>query len=187
LAVDYLYNVSIGNKEIEVMNMDKSTPVFDEIGQISIIVRDIKESIRRYNDRYGIGPWVVLHFSQDNTSEMEVRGKPEPFELYLGLCDSLNVQLELIQPVSKNTTYWEFLEKHGPGLHHMCLNSKEGFSSIVEKLKALGQEDFLLGARDSGDMYFTYIDLIDDIGIIAELCDPPEDFILPAPVWKYPE
>ena len=167
--------------------MDKNIPVFDEIGQISIIVDDIKESIRRYNDKYGIGPWIVLHFTPDNTKEMTVRGKPEPFELFLGLCDSLNVQLELIQPVSKNTTYWEFLEKHGPGLHHLCLNSRKGFTSIIEKLKEYGHDVPLLNARDSGGMYFCYIDLTDDLGMIAELCDPPEDFILPEPEWKYPE
>ena len=167
--------------------MDNNSPVFNEIGQISIIVRDIKASIRRYYDAYGIGPWVVLHFSGDNTTEMTVRGKSEPFEVYLGLCDSMNVQLELIQPVSKNTAYWEFLEKHGPGLHHMCIRSKDSFSTMMEKLKERGHEDVLLGGRDSGDMYFCYVDLEDDLGFIAELCDPPENFVLPEPEWKYPE
>jgi len=167
--------------------MDKSSPVFDEIGQISIIVNDVKESIRRYNDDYGVGPWIVLHFNPENTSDMKVHGKPEPFELYLGLCDSMNVQLELIQPVSTNTTYYEFLEKNGPGLHHMCMGSKEGFSAIVEKLKERGHEETLVSARDSGGMSFCYMDLSDDLGFILELVDPPENFVLPAPVWKYPE
>jgi len=161
--------------------------VFDNIGQICVIVDDLKAYIKRYNDDYGIGPWIVIHFAEDNMSEQTVNGKPEKFEAYLGLCDSLNVQMELIQPISKNTTYYDFLEKHGPGIHHLCLGSKEGFSSIIEKLEKLGHTEKLLGARDSEGMYFCYADLTGDLGMIVELVDPPEDFVYPAPVWKYPE
>ena len=167
--------------------MGTNVQVFDEIAQVSIVVEDIRETIRRYNDQYGIGPWALLHFSGDNTTDMVVNGRAEAFEMYLGLCDSLNVQLELIQPVSTNTTYWEYLQNHGPGIHHMCMGSKEGFSAIMKKLKALGREEVLLGGRDSGGMSFCYVDLTDDLGLIAELTNPPENFISPEPVWVYPE
>ena len=167
--------------------MDSNSRVFDEIEQISIVVDDIKAYIKRYNDKYGIGPWKVLHFSSENTRDMVTFGRPEPFELYLGLCDSLNVQMELIQPVSPNTTYWEFLQSHGPGVHHIAFGSKGGFSATIGKLEALGKKDILLSARDSGDMSFCYVDLMDDLGLIAELKDPPENFVCPASVWEYPE
>jgi hypothetical protein len=161
--------------------------LFDEIAQVSIVVDDIKAYIQRYNDDYGIGPWAVLHFSQENTQDMTVNGREEPFEMYLGLCDSLNVQLELIQPVSRNTTYWDFLEKHGPGIHHLSLGSREGFASIIQKLEKLGHKELLLSGRDSGGMTFCYVDLTGDLGLIAELADPPENFICPPPVWEYPD
>jgi len=167
--------------------MEKKSPVFDEIGQISIIVDDIKTWVKRYNDEYGIGPWVVLHFTPENTREQTVRGKAEPYELYLAMCDSMNVQIELIQPVSKNTTYYEFLEKHGPGLHHMCMTSKGGFKSIMKSLEERGKTDILLSGIDSGDMYFCYVDMTDELGFIAETYDMPDNFIYPSPVWKYPE
>ncbi|MDR3364742.1 MAG: VOC family protein [Clostridiales Family XIII bacterium] len=163
------------------------TAVFDEIAQVSIVVDDIFAFAKRYHDGYGIGPWVVMHFTPENTSDMVVRDRPEPFEMYLGLCDSLNVQLELIQPISKNTTYWEFLEKHGPGLHHVCMGSKEGFSSIMEKLRARGHAERLLGGLDSGGMAFCYVDLTEDLGLIAELVSPPADFVSPPAAWRYPE
>ncbi|MDR0874906.1 MAG: VOC family protein [Clostridiales Family XIII bacterium] len=165
----------------------KQTAVFDEITQVSIIVDDIFASIRKYNDLYGIGPWIVLHFTPENTGSMVVRGKTEEFEMYLGLCESLNIQLELIQPVSRNTTYFEYLDAHGPGIHHFCLSSKEGYASVLEKLKERGHAERLLGALDSGGMEFTYVDLTDDLGFIAELVNPPADFISPPPVWQYPE
>jgi methylmalonyl-CoA/ethylmalonyl-CoA epimerase len=161
--------------------------VFDEIAQVSIIVDDIFASVKRYNDQYGIGPWIVMRFTPENTGDMVVRGRTEAFEMYLGLCDSLNIQLELIQPVSKNTTYWEFLERHGPGIHHMCLGSKDGFGAIMERLRERGHKEKLLGGVDSGGMEFCYVDLTGDLGLIAELVNPPADFVAPPPVWAYPE
>ena len=162
-------------------------PVFDKIAQVSIIVDDIFAYIKRYNDEYGIGPWVVLKFTPENTTEMLINDNPEDFEMYLGLCDSLNIQLELIQPISKNTTYSEYLEKHGPGIHHFCMDSTEGYASIIEKLKERGHSEKILGGLDSGGMEFCYIDLTEDLGFIAELCNPPEDFINPPPFAIYPE
>jgi methylmalonyl-CoA/ethylmalonyl-CoA epimerase len=160
--------------------------VFDRISQASIVVEDIFGSIKLYNDKYGIGPWIVLHFTQENTKNMEIRGAPEPFEMYLALCDSMNIQLELIQPISRNTTYYEFFEKHGPGIHHLCLGSEGGFQSIVDKLKEYGYGK-LLGGTDSGGMEFCYVDMTDDLGFIVELVNPPDDFICPPPIYAYPE
>ena len=160
--------------------------VFDKIAQVSVIVDDVRAYIKRYNDDYGIGPWIVLHFTPENTGNQTVNGKEEGFEIYLALCDSLNVQLELIEPISENTTYYEFLKKNGPGIHHLCMTSDRGFASIVEKLKERGHTEKLLSGLDAGGMEFCYIDLADDLGIIAELMNPPEDFVLPAPAFTYP-
>jgi hypothetical protein len=160
--------------------------VFDEIAQISVIVDDVFTWVKRYNDEYGIGPWIILHFTPENTKNMTVHGKDESFEMYLALCDSLNVQLELIQPISDNSSYAEFLKSHGPGLHHMCMRSKEGHASILEKLKARGHEETLLSGLDSGGMEFCYFDLTEDLGFIVELCNPPEDFVPLPPDFTYP-
>ena len=149
--------------------MDK--PVFDKINQISIIVEDIFESIKQYEEGYGIGPWTVLKFNPDNTSEMIIKGNREDFEMYLALCDSMNVQLELIQPITENTTYYEFLKQHGSGIHHLCMGSSEGYSSMIQKLKDIGHSEKLLGGTDSGGHEFCYIDLTEDLGLVAELLD----------------
>ncbi|MDR3295772.1 MAG: VOC family protein [Clostridiales Family XIII bacterium] len=162
-------------------------PLFDKIAQVSIVVDDIRAYIRRYNDEYGIGPWKVLHFTPENTRDMVVAGQPEGFAMYLGLCDSLNIQLELIQPLSENGDYAEFLKKHGPGIHHICLGSADGYEGIQGRLAERGCVDTLLGGMDSGGMAFAYVDLTKELGFIAELVDPPADFVSPPPAFLYPE
>ena len=71
--------------------------VFDKVTQISVVVDDIYAYIKRYNDDYGIGPWIILHFDKENTNNMVIRGQRKNFAIKLALCDCLNIQWELIQ------------------------------------------------------------------------------------------
>ena len=45
--------------------------------------------------------------------------------------------LELLEPTSDDSTVRKFLEKRGPGIHHICLRVK-GIDQILETLKAKG-------------------------------------------------
>ncbi|HWU31340.1 MAG TPA: VOC family protein, partial [Marmoricola sp.] len=48
------------------------------------------------------------------------RGQPADFVAKVSLAYSGDLQLELIQPVSGESIYTEYLGKHGSGLHHTC-------------------------------------------------------------------
>jgi len=161
-------------------------PVFEKVMQVSIVVDDIYAYIKRYNDDYGIGPWIIMHFSKENTRNMIIKGEPKDFEIKLALCDALNIQLELIQPMDDNGTYAEFLKTHGPGIHHMCMAPAEGYKRIREILSERGYSETLIGGLDAGDMEFAYVDITDDLGFIVELMNPPENFIAPPPIDVYP-
>jgi hypothetical protein len=154
--------------------MDMKKPVFDKVTQISVVVDDISAYIQRYNDDYGIGPWQVLRFDKSNTRDMVVKGAPEAFEIMLAICDCLNVQWELIQPLSENGSYAEFLRNHGPGLHHVCMRPAEGYERIRRILAERGYAETLIGGKDAGGMEFAYVDLTEDLGFIVELMNPPE-------------
>jgi len=162
-------------------------PVFEKLTQVGVVVDDIYAYIKRYNDDYGIGPWVILHFDKKNTRDMIIKGKHENFEIRLALCNCLNVQWELIQPLSDNGTYAEFLKKNGPGIHHVCMEPAEGYQRIREILAERGFSETLIGGTDSGDMQFAYVDLTEDLGFVVELMNSPENFIPPAPEDVYPK
>jgi methylmalonyl-CoA/ethylmalonyl-CoA epimerase len=161
-------------------------PVFEKVTQVSIVVDDIYAYIKRFNDDYGIGPWVIMHFNKDNTRNMTIEGKPGEFEIKLALCDALNIQLELIQPMDDNETYAEFLKNHGPGIHHLCMQPAEGYKRIREILSERGYSETLIGGLDAGDMEFAYVDITEDLGFIVELMNPPDGFVPPPPEDIYP-
>jgi len=167
--------------------MESTKPVFTKVNQICMVVDDIYAYMKRFNDDYGIGPWVVLHFDSSNTTDMILNGQREDFDIRLALCDALNVQLELIQPLSDNSDYANFLRTHGPGLHHLSLEPADGYSKIREFLKERGRNETLIGGMDAGGMEFAYVDLRPELGFINELFNPPENFVMPPAEDTYPK
>lgn len=161
-------------------------PVFTKLKQVCIVVDDLDAYMKRLNDEYGIGPWAVLAFNPEVCQDMIVRGKRVDYAMNLGLCDALNVQLELIEPLDDKSHYAEFLKKHGPGLHHIAFED-QGYDQIMSDLASRGITEILQGGIDEGGMQFTYMDLTKEIGTIVELFNPPEGFIPPPPVRFYPE
>jgi methylmalonyl-CoA/ethylmalonyl-CoA epimerase len=162
-------------------------PVFDKVTQISVVVDDLYAYMKRYNDVYGIGPWIVLHFDKRNTNDMIIKGQRKNFDIKLALCGCLNIQWELIQPLDENGTYAEFLRRHGPGIHHVCLQPAEGYQEFRKFLAARGFGETLIGGTDAGGMEFSYVDLTKDLGFIAEFMNPPKDFVPPPPEDVYPK
>ena len=40
-------------------------PVFTDVLQVAVVVRDLNAAMRRYRDGYGIGPWHVSRVQPD--------------------------------------------------------------------------------------------------------------------------
>lgn len=59
--------------------------------------------------------------------------------------------LELLEPTSEDSTIRKFLDKRGPGIHHICLRVR-GIDSILKQLKEKGirliNEEPKLGAHN---------------------------------------
>ena len=45
--------------------------VFKQLGQISMVVEDVMETAKIWNDEYGIGPWGFLHFTEENMTSID--------------------------------------------------------------------------------------------------------------------
>ena len=53
---------------------NKSKPIFNNLIQVGIVVRNLEKVMNSYI-QFGIGPFYVLKFSPDNVEEMYVHGK----------------------------------------------------------------------------------------------------------------
>jgi hypothetical protein len=160
-------------------------PVFTKLAQVSIVVDDLMAYVKRWNDDYGIGPWAILDFNPETVQNMIVRGQRVDYSMKLALCDALDVQIELIEPTSDNSIYYEYLQKNGPGLHHVAFDT-QGFGQIRSDLAERGITEIFQGGLDAGGMEFAYMDLTNEIGTIVELFNPPPGFEPLPPVAVYP-
>jgi methylmalonyl-CoA epimerase len=98
----------------------------ERIDHIAIIVHDLEQALTFYRDVLGIAPREV----KDVPSE-QVR------IAFLPMGGPNGSQIELIQPVTEDSSLVRFLEKRGEGLHHVCLQVAD-VDVALRDLKAQG-------------------------------------------------
>jgi catechol 2,3-dioxygenase-like lactoylglutathione lyase family enzyme len=160
-------------------------PVFTDVLQIGIVVRDLDAAMKRYWEEFGLGPWAVNTLEPSNTSDMIIRGEPQAFALRAATTQIGSLQWELIQPLDDDSIYAEFLREQGEGLHHVGFGV-EDYDEAMTFFLGRGMEVFLGGTW--GTIESAYWDTRDSLGCIAEIWREPaegEDF--PEPDATYPE
>lgn len=164
-----------------------AVPMFSEVEQLGIVVKDLDEAVRILNDEFGLGPWIFLKFGycedgDDNHVEVgdcvndgNYIGK---FGIRAAICEQLNIQLELLQPVTPGTSLAVHMEKNGDDVHHLSLVHEE-YEKAVSRIKEAG---FTGGQTCTIDITETcfYSDHLDPLGLFLELHKRPENFEPPA-------
>ena len=84
-------------------------PVFTDVLQVAVVVRDLDAAMRRYWDGYGIGPWQVYEFNPGTVQHMTRDGQPAEFAMRLAPARLGGVFIELIEPLDDESIYAEFL------------------------------------------------------------------------------
>jgi methylmalonyl-CoA/ethylmalonyl-CoA epimerase len=147
-------------------------PVFTNVLQVAVVVRDLEASMRTYWEDYGIGPWEVYEFNPDTLDEMTRDGEPAEYAARLALTNVGDVSLELIQPLDEDSIYADFLRERGEGLHHLGLD-------VPDYAKALGALESKGLRNVTGGLYngvrYAYLSTDRDLGFVSEIFDWPAD------------
>jgi catechol 2,3-dioxygenase-like lactoylglutathione lyase family enzyme len=97
--------------------------IFKKFLHIGVVVRDLEKTLNILTNVLGIGPFKIVDFPPKNMKgdniEMTYYGKPADFSAKFCFADIGNVELEIIQPISGKSVWFDFLEKHGEGIHHL--------------------------------------------------------------------
>jgi len=112
------------------------------IAQVGIVVKNLEEVMRNYWNILGIGPWDILEAVPPTLHHRTYRGKPRDFTLRFAFTMVGPVQLGLVQPVSGDSSYSDFIMKHGEGLCYIQfiaddiketteMMNKEGFNTLT--------------------------------------------------------
>ncbi len=93
------------------------------INHVAIIVDDIDDALKFWRDALGL---EVMHVEDVPDQDSIVA--------FLPTGDS---EIELVKPTSDNSGVARFLDKRGPGIHHICLEVND-IESCLEKLDEHG-------------------------------------------------
>lgn len=142
-------------------------PLFTGVLQVGIVVKNLDEAVRKYEEIYGIGPWAISNLDSSNVKDMTVRGKRQDFAIKVGFAFVGGTQWELIEPLDNKSIYSDFLKKHGEGLHHVAFGV-ENHDEVVAYLGKKGAE--VIQSGKSGDGFtFTYLDTSGSLSCLAEI------------------
>jgi methylmalonyl-CoA/ethylmalonyl-CoA epimerase len=134
--------------------------VFGRIDHIGVAVEDLDEAIRLYGERLGM---PLQH--RETVEEQGVEA------VLLGVGDS---HVELLQPLGPDTAVGKFLERSGPGLHHVAYGTDD-IESALDAARdaglALIDEQPRTGIRGSR---VAFLHPKSTGGVLTELVEAPE-------------
>ena len=130
-----------------------------KIDHIAIAVDDVEESAKVYQKALGIDE---IEFETVESEGVKVAIIPME-----------NGRIELMQPTKDDSPIKKFLDKKGPGLHHMALETDD-IDGEVERMEGCGVQ-FLGKVRPgSAGTKVTFIHPKSLEGVLAELCSHPK-------------
>ena len=135
--------------------------------------------------RLGIGPWRVYTFSPETVSGMTYRGQPAAFSMKLCLAFRGAMMWEIIQPLDGASIYYDFLQAHGEGVHHVAVGSPLPWAERVAEFERRGFRNIQSGTW-RGVVPFAYFETEGATSTTFEVFDLPPDSVLPAPEAWYP-
>ncbi|CDO36599.1 VOC family protein [Novosphingobium sp. KN65.2] len=149
--------------------------------QVAVITEDFERSISRMV-KLGIGPWAVYNVGPSNMTEFSYRGTPtEACSFRMGLARVGDLTWEVIQPISGQSIYSDFLARHGDGVQHLAFDCDHvDYDRQVQMLLDRGY-DIIQSGVWMHKVRFHYFGTEGDIGTVVEIIDFPKDFDFPAP------
>lgn len=141
----------------------------NQITQVAIIVKDIEETKKKWADFLGVPPPPTVEAGDYEVTQTKYDGKPAPkAECKMAFFDAgPNMQLELIQPNGEQSTWQDFLDKHGEGIHHIAFQVK-GTEKIIEACEKEGIKCIQQGKYGDGGGEYAYLDTEKDLKCIVE-------------------
>ena len=148
--------------------MEKGILGTNLVTQIGIIVKDIEASSRRFADFFGVDVPQWFETDEYGKAMTAFRGEPTEARAKLVFFNCGQLDIELIEPDGNPSTWREFLDTHGEGVHHIAFVIK----GMKEKTLALEQKGFPLVQKGeyTGGRY-AYIDTSHELHTIIELLE----------------
>lgn len=166
-AAIFLMGFSIARKT------DGSVLENKKMTQVGLIVDDIEEAAKAWSEFLGKDEVPRINVAEGHESRPTVfRGDPSNAKARLAFFQLENITIELIEPLEGPSTWREFLEEHGPGIHHVAFNVDK-MEHSVQLYGEAGIHEVQHGGWGTGE--YAYMDATSSLGLIIELLENYKD------------
>jgi len=133
-----------------------------KIHQLGYVFKDVERQSKIMEQIYGI----KFTLSEAPNQKFIYRGQEVETHLITGFARTLDTQIELIQWISGDCLYKEFLEEGKEGLHHIGV-FVDDFNNYIQIFKEKGIG--ILQSGIMGSLNLAYMDTFASFGVIIEL------------------
>lgn len=136
------------------------------ICQIALVVKDIEKTARNFCEVFGLPMPEIFSLPPAEEAHTRFRGKPTDTRARLAVFKMGPVVLELTQPDGEPSSWKEFLERHGEGVHHIgfMVDDLNGTLSFLDRLG--------MPERHSGDYTggrYVFVESAEKLGVLLNV------------------
>jgi len=136
---------------------------FDGFIQIAIVVKDIQKAAETWAKMFNIPVPEIGYTPPAHNPDLTYRGKPAYYGLKMAVIRVGSFVIELLEPDERDSTFREFLDKHGNGVHHLGFQVGEKRDVIIGELEEMGYDMRTVGYYPGSS--WTIVDSEDDLGV----------------------
>ena len=137
-----------------------------KITQIALVVKDIERAKAVWARLLGVEEPEIIETESWESTHMTFEGVPSEGRAKLSFFNFENIVLELIEPIGGPSTWQDFLEKRGEGIHHIAFQV-EDMEETLERF-----EKIEVGVEQKGEFEggcYVYTDSKSELGAVIEL------------------
>jgi len=147
----------------------QSTPLQNAtLCQVGLVVRNADRIARKLSAITGVKTPEPILTDTFEKARTQFRGSPSSARAKLIIFNMGQVAIEIIEPIGAPSTWSEFLETHGEGVHHIAFSVKSA-NDAADGLFAHGIPPIQSGVFEGGS--YIYSDAEKELGVILELLD----------------
>ena len=146
--------------------MEKQPLETGKVAQIGIIVHDIEKTAKDYADFLGLPMPAISQTDGYEVTQSTYMGKPCHATAKLAFLNvGEGIDIELIQPDEQPSTWRDFLNEKGEGVHHIAFWIKDT-KGKTKKLETMGMPLIQNGEWGSGR--YAYFNTFDTLKVLIE-------------------
>ncbi|MDR2482484.1 MAG: VOC family protein [Treponema sp.] len=136
---------------------------FNGFIQIALVVRNVEQAAKEWAELFKVPVPEIQDHSARNNPNVTYRGKTADYGMKMAVIKAGNWVVELSEPTGGDSTFQEFLDKHGQGVHHLGFEAGDKRDGLVEELEGKGYQMRQIGFYPGSS--WTIVDSEDRLGV----------------------